>query len=1270
MASGELPFVAVFGDAATLETPRGGWTSDARHRWPVELGFWVGDATLEGLRLVAPEMLAPRRVEVFAAPGLEEETGDPLDDAFAMPRVEEGVTDAKRQKWRAEYCRAVFTRCGSIRFGESGSSRTSGDARERKVARLNRAARRTKFVRLVLHEPVRAPLPGEKGDGSRIGFARIALLGRGAEGRLPVRFLQQPRLDAAEAELEKAGVATEVIRALALTRVQERGLLHKTRATAEAFRADDVHADEAAIIERAKEDAATEEDPVLAALAAAHDRATKAKRTKAANALRTADKKARLADEAIRRSQETQRTAVDQEDFEGAQLAKTETLALTNSRRRAAARSLEAHDDLVVTSDRPASSAKPGSVFCHAFEKTEEPAPALLEDEDAFLDASQLERADIRDASDAVADVAAAARVAARRRARDQSTRDVFDEASYASSESDAVESSDDEPMQTLLNQTLGDDALATLKSPASGVHDWNARRFVGEASMPSASERGWWGFDEYPLAILDRPLDLDLNDDEERRPPEASDEDQRRDRARNALDRLLTTASVSARLVRWMTDNVSDLEGVADALAQMRAVRLSPPDRPPGADHTATDEDDDLKPSLEALLHKTKPWRRKAVSDALTAAIGPLALAFACQGNWLMRRQVLVLVRDGTCIIDGPALADAADALARAERSEDAERRGVEDVVRPEIPHPHTRRRRLLFAALCALLQQGLSSESADVFAEACRLLVDMFRGRKRQGKVLFAESPTYQSIWSDATNDDDDGDVLAPSTLLKRGIRLRGAPLREALVALRALLPLVAQRCARHCGEPELERNAHVAARRAARVAARCISRLARTPWLGAPLVAAAVLPRPPPCGAHVLAAQDRRAHASQALAFPAQPAKLAAARLRTLALLVARFGALPDSVLDARDIAVLVNAVLEQDPRPEVCRAASALVGALYAALVDAAAVARVSAGRDFSLVACNRDARRKLRRAFQNRSASLTSPTHKKSGLVRYTDPETGDEYLLDEKTGESRWAAAGEWAVDAKLKNVGQEILRRRSLLKAFGSPTSVKSETLIDDAATVADDDARLRRSLARVDAEMARRHGSAPSVAAEAKRLKKAAARHAAARSNAAADACTAARKARDAAADFIHRARAAVTICAAGADEDKKKRLEAILNAVCSRKLGVVWKAAFRLRLRAKYRRAFAQAFEAAEGASQTAGESLATVDIVTLRTACAAFHAQALDAEQAAQAAQAALDAARERREAARAARAAKPDGKVHPSDAKPAPAKKKGWFKKKK
>ena len=37
---------------------------------------------------------------------------------------------------------------------------------------------------------------------------------------------------------------------------------------------------------------------------------------------------------------------------------------------------------------------------------------------------------------------------------------------------------------------------------------------------------------------------------------------------------------------------------------------------------------------------------RRDAVTAALRAAIGPLAMAFACQGNWLMRRQVLALAR------------------------------------------------------------------------------------------------------------------------------------------------------------------------------------------------------------------------------------------------------------------------------------------------------------------------------------------------------------------------------------------------------------------------------------------------------------------------------------------------------------------------------------------------------------------------------------------------------------------------------------------------
>ena len=224
MASGELPFVVILGDNARgLETPRGGWTSDARHRWPVELGLWVGDCTLDGLRLVAPGDRAPTKVEVFAAPGNDATTpGDPLDDAFLSKTADDVVTDEKRKKWLSEYCAAVFTRCGSVTFGENNLGRKGSDMKERKVARLARSAKRTKFVRLVVHEPVRAPLPGDRnGDGSRVGFARIALLGKSIENRMtPV--VSKIRWDAAEEELVKSGVSTDVVKSLALLRLSHR----------------------------------------------------------------------------------------------------------------------------------------------------------------------------------------------------------------------------------------------------------------------------------------------------------------------------------------------------------------------------------------------------------------------------------------------------------------------------------------------------------------------------------------------------------------------------------------------------------------------------------------------------------------------------------------------------------------------------------------------------------------------------------------------------------------------------------------------------------------------------------------------------------------------------------------------------------------------------------------------------------------------------------------------------------------------------------------
>ena len=62
---------------------------------------------------------------------------------------------------------------------------------------------------------------------------------------------------------------------------------------------------------------------------------------------------------------------------------------------------------------------------------------------------------------------------------------------------------------------------------------------------MPSSSDRGWWGLMSTP-GDIERPLDLDLSDDEEAArpptPPLSEEEEARRDRARNHCERLLHT--------------------------------------------------------------------------------------------------------------------------------------------------------------------------------------------------------------------------------------------------------------------------------------------------------------------------------------------------------------------------------------------------------------------------------------------------------------------------------------------------------------------------------------------------------------------------------------------------------------------------------------------------------------------------------------------------------------------------------------------------------
>ena len=195
-----LPYVVVYcssesseAPARCLEEPGGGcWVSDARHRFPVEVGLWVGDATLEALRFVAHESLAPRRVEVYVASG---EGEAPRDDFSREPEA----LEALRRRWRGEYGDAVFTRVGAVDF--HGDARRdarrparSGPEREAKLARLARPARRCRFVRLVVHEPLTAlrpggswgatPLPLRRRRQHCVALAAILLRGADAESRL------------------------------------------------------------------------------------------------------------------------------------------------------------------------------------------------------------------------------------------------------------------------------------------------------------------------------------------------------------------------------------------------------------------------------------------------------------------------------------------------------------------------------------------------------------------------------------------------------------------------------------------------------------------------------------------------------------------------------------------------------------------------------------------------------------------------------------------------------------------------------------------------------------------------------------------------------------------------------------------------------------------------------------------------------------------------------------------------------------------------------
>ncbi len=70
------------------------------------------------------------------------------------------------------------------------------------------------------------------------------------------------------------------------------------------------------------------------------------------------------------------------------------------------------------------------------------------------------------------------------------------------------------------------------------------------------------------------------------------------------------------------------------------------------------------------------------------------------------------------------------------------------------------------------------------------------------------------------------------------------------------------------------------------------------------------------------------------------------------------------------------------------------------------------------------------------------AATKAAVHWRRSVKRYVDPETQYEYLYDEKTGESKWAAGTDWAVDPRLQNVARQIMARQKIIRAFRAKRS------------------------------------------------------------------------------------------------------------------------------------------------------------------------------------------------------------------------------------
>ena len=182
--------------ATNLERNRpensGGWTSDLRCCWPIEIGLRLFGQNIEPtrLRLTSHATFVPRLVEVYLGRSTEvvrdaQNTGALLKDASVL-----------RTAWRKDYKAAMFTRLGVVEFLQpddpseafqdppTEATATHRKRRRQRVELSIPSGTSSNFLRLIIHEPHRC-VPQSENGYDQVGLRSVHVFGFPGRSRTP-----------------------------------------------------------------------------------------------------------------------------------------------------------------------------------------------------------------------------------------------------------------------------------------------------------------------------------------------------------------------------------------------------------------------------------------------------------------------------------------------------------------------------------------------------------------------------------------------------------------------------------------------------------------------------------------------------------------------------------------------------------------------------------------------------------------------------------------------------------------------------------------------------------------------------------------------------------------------------------------------------------------------------------------------------------------------------------------------------------------------------